>query len=279
MPKSLVQKISFFCGIGLLSFQLLLGNEAVEEDNNSVVLQPRRPEWAHQVLSTYENGAICELLLLEKKKHPIKRLMYYASGNIKEEADLSADGKESGARVIYYEQGQLYSVARYVQGRLHGGVRYYFPSGKIALVQEWKNGLQEGIHRAFTEEGVLVSEIHYRQGEKYGDAREFYPNGKKKSYAYYLHDLLHGKKIEWNENGGLLATSYYLYGMLHHPLTAATVERYFASGAIQQRHYFSFGLPHGECVKYYENGQEQYHVQYVDGKKEGMERSFTGSGS
>ena len=67
-----------------------------------------------------------------------QRIIYYSSGNKKEEYDFN-HGEKNGYYTSYYRNGALQSDLEYSGGRLIGSCSWYYPSGNLMKIQEFFN--------------------------------------------------------------------------------------------------------------------------------------------
>ena len=65
-----------------------------------------------------------------------QRILYYSSGNKKEEYDFS-NGEMDGHYESYYGNGALQSDLEYSRGKLIGSCSWYYPSGNLMKIQEF----------------------------------------------------------------------------------------------------------------------------------------------
>lgn len=86
-------------------------------------------------------------------------------------------GKMNGTKMVWYENGNVFSQTGYKDGKLHG------------KEMVWSEG------------GVMESQKEYRDGQKHGVHIEYYADGQPKIQREYRYDLKHGLQIEWNTNG------------------------------------------------------------------------------
>ena len=66
--------------------------------------------------------------------------------------------------MIYYylKEGQLYEIQHLVDGKIEGMDSVFYPSGKIKVLAEFKDGLRNGSFKSFLEDGTVEKEYLYR---------------------------------------------------------------------------------------------------------------------
>jgi hypothetical protein len=68
------------------------------------------------------------------------------------------DGNRHGVWKAYYENGVLWSITNYVDGRLQGVSMSYFPDGKPHFVGEYKNGKKSGLWKLYDKQGNVTEQ-------------------------------------------------------------------------------------------------------------------------
>ena len=53
----------------------------------------------------------------------------------------------------------------YINGKLEGTAKIYYPSGQLFDKENYKNGTAEGVRTVYYENGKLKSELIYKNGE------------------------------------------------------------------------------------------------------------------
>jgi antitoxin component YwqK of YwqJK toxin-antitoxin module len=95
---------------------------------------------------------------------------YVASshGNGKPEVVIYMKGKgEEAEKVmekVYYPNGQLEYVGRFLNGVEHGQWDYYYENGTRKYVEHWQNGQEHGVHLDYAPDGQVYRELHYEHG-------------------------------------------------------------------------------------------------------------------
>jgi hypothetical protein len=118
-----------------------------------------------------------------------------------------------------YKEGVLISEEPFVNNRMHGEAKYFYPSGKLRRTIEYKDAKRDG---RFV--------YYYETGEKYSD--ELYVNGK-----------LNGLKQNYKKDGTVTMSCSYVDGKPVPPL-----KEYDAGGKIIKQPTIKFSLS-GETLK------------------------------
>ncbi len=136
--------------------------------------------------------------------------------------DLKNGEKEKmdayGRRIVYHLK----------DGEYHGKIVVYYPSGKVYITGNFKNGNKQGIFKKYNENGTLSQVVYYKDDEPYR-VKTYYPNGQLKMDAQVTLSLLnrfsepiftaddwtlHGQVKEYYQNGQLKSIANYKYGQL-----------------------------------------------------------------
>jgi hypothetical protein len=75
-------------------------------------------------------------------------------------------GKRHGDELFYDKEGRLLSVLCWVDEKLDGETRRFFPNGRPANISRWQDGLKHGFEEVRDEEGMLVQMILWHKGEE-----------------------------------------------------------------------------------------------------------------
>jgi antitoxin component YwqK of YwqJK toxin-antitoxin module len=88
----------------------------------------------------------------------------------------------------------------------------YYPSGKLATAEQFKNGRRHGYLKQWFASGVLGYEANFQQGYNEGLAKSWWNNGKLRSQSYYLKGKLDGVAWEWYRTGEKFKRFNYVAG-------------------------------------------------------------------
>jgi antitoxin component YwqK of YwqJK toxin-antitoxin module len=146
------------------------------------------------------------------------------------------------------------------------------------------NGKKEGIYCIFHNNGSIMARSEMKKDEFNGKRECWYNNGTIESIEYYENDELHGKCKYWDSGGNLIKECYYEEGQLNRLCTKwnefgqVTSKEHYLEGIIDglcerilhdgSRYicYYKNGLPHGNYMLYYPNGQMKIRKSYDNGK-------------
>ncbi len=150
------------------------------------------------------------LCLLSCKENTLKhQIFYYENGNKKIERYLDAHNK--------------------TQGKLHS----YYPSGKLEMIIEYKNGRACGKFWSFYENGIVQNTSNVFKGKKNDTAWYFSEIGKLQSKYIFGNGLNEDtvKKVEYYPNGNVKSETATIQGQKLTPLVSYTIQ-YSPTGKI-----------------------------------------------
>lgn len=106
-----------------------------------------------------------------------------------------------GLSFFYFENGNLSTETRFVQGKREGESLLYYFSGEIYARLKYKNDQLHGIQEYFFSDGSLRSHICYEEGQLNGETCLYYPGNRLKKRVSYQQGKRHGKEVLLRENG------------------------------------------------------------------------------
>ncbi len=124
------------------------------------------------------------------------------------------DGMANGIWRTYYENGNVFVTANYMQGYLNGKAYFYYNSNKDLKLADidYKMDKIDGYYIEYFRNGNMKAKIEYRDGEKHGECQYFHENGNIRFSSKYKHGKRSGKSTVYDEKGkkiGKLDTDNY----------------------------------------------------------------------
>ena len=104
----------------------------------------------------------------------------------------------------YYDTTQLEYEASYLNGKLDGISRVWYPSGKLQSYSEYKYNYPHGKWKKYFENGFLMYEVSYSHGLKQGYEKWYHDNGRLKSEQEFEDDKPLSTITRWKPDGTLL---------------------------------------------------------------------------
>ena len=178
---------------------------------------------------------------------------YYYSGTLESTTDY-LQGNVNGTRKYYDQSGNLQLIKIYQDDELISYInvakgdtirfiekgdftlKSYFDNGKLAVEQNFSDGVFNGALRYYNIDGTQIKYGEYKNGDKEGRYINYYPNGKIYIQKMYKDDLLNGPFKQYYENGKIRKEAFYLndklYGkeVIYNPDGSVKSERYYWGG-------------------------------------------------
>ena len=149
-----------------------------------------------------------------------------------------------------------------------------FADGELPL-QEERNGEGgvDGVTVACYADGTVRSRKAYRDGVLSGEAQAFHPNGRLAERGPYLEGQRNGLHQTWWPDGREKSRLNFLHGK---PQGWSLL--YFANGQLDQKNLFEDGVMLS-TQSWRDDGTPLHAVEYVDGRKHGLERRWGEDGT
>ena len=131
---------------------------------------------------------------------------YFENGkttSIHTEGKVDNDLFRIGEWKSYYEDGQLKSVATYVNSNIHGDYVTYHPNGRKSEEGEVEHGKYNGEWRTYYKTGDLNQFMNFENDQLNGVYRQFYLSGKLAIEGKFENGLEIGQWNHYYENGNL----------------------------------------------------------------------------
>lgn len=95
---------------------------------------------------------------------------YTPSGVLESEGEMRGKERE-GKWLFYHEDGKsIMSEENYVNGKLHGEYKTFYPTGEPTEIAYYKNGLLHGNYKKYSIKGFLYQDFNYAEGKLNGMA-------------------------------------------------------------------------------------------------------------
>ena len=150
----------------------------------------------------------------------------------------------------------------------------HFADGELPL-QEERNGEGDfdGVNVEYHANGAVKSRKAYRDGVLSGEAQAFHPNGRLAKRGPYLEGQRNGLHQTGWPDGREKSRLNFLHGK---PQGWSLL--YFANGQLDQKNLFEDGVMLS-AQSWRDDGTPRHAVEYVDGRKHGLERNWGEDGT
>lgn len=115
----------------------------------------------------------------------------------------------------YFPNGKLAVLQTYKDGQFHGPNVYYNQDGSLSEKTENRHGQTHGIWNEYYSDGKLWTETPYQFDMTHGDKKEYYENGKLYRLTSFWYDVQNGYDIIYNEDGSEKSKIYYWNGEVY----------------------------------------------------------------
>ena len=177
----------------------------------------------------------------------------------------------------------LKSKELYYDDKREGPAYYYYPSGNIRQIINYRNGKRQGPSKVYDENGTVITLYEYindyvtsyefvnrvnAQGEKHGTWITFYPDGTKKEEEYYKNGVLDGATRMYSEKGSPIGGRTYRDGKIIEEGIQLTVEpmeltTYYDDGVtIMRKGTYLDSIPIGDHYFYNSSGVPEKAIRY-----------------
>lgn len=206
---------------------------------------------------------------VETSKINIRDLLVYT---------INSDTPFSG-HIIRESNGIALEEGSFFEGKLHGKILIYYPSGQIKSSSQYSNGeeilsnlyyengqlekesipLDENsiLVKEYSTSGSVISESNFKNLKLHGISKSFYPGGELKYEKNYLNGELSGKTIFYSSDGTIERETSYLNDSKNGLETI-----YNVNGQINSTTTYVDGKTQGPYSTYYLNGQLEERGEY-----------------
>ncbi|ALJ03682.1 hypothetical protein APS56_00305 [Pseudalgibacter alginicilyticus] len=206
-----------------------------------------KTEEVSEIINDIENSNIVDSLGYFKDlsgRNGIKKT-FFNEGNL-HKVENYKNGLLDGVYQEYYENGKLFKEGVYNKGFLKGPLKTYYIHGTIKHITEYNESGKHGIQEKYNIDGTLAEILTYAIDNKNGSFKKFHEDGKTlKKEGSYKNNILAGIYKEYYNNGDISLSCIY-----------------------------KEGFKDGPEIKYYENGNQQWVKNYVNGKLRGIQKYF-----
>jgi antitoxin component YwqK of YwqJK toxin-antitoxin module len=122
-------------------------------------------------------------------------------------------GMKHGKQLYLTKEGDTTRFEHYMNGKLDGVKKSYYPKSKIEKEVYYKEGLMDGPYKKYSREGVLLEELSFKQGKKDGELKYFYNDGKPLSVEHWTMDQKNGEFKTFFYQGNVQVSENYKKGV------------------------------------------------------------------
>ena len=171
---------------------------------------------------------------------------------------LYENGKKWNGRLeLIYENGNLQSVGKIVNGQKEGAWKSYSEDGILEDINIYKKGRLNGKYQAFYKNGNIKEELDFVNNVENGDFKQYYESGELESQGIYIDGKLEGKLITYYKNGVIQEEANLINGRFQ----GKAIKNYPTGKLKMELNYLNDELE-GKAVCYYEDGNiEEFYYE------------------
>lgn len=171
----------------------------------------------------------------------------------------------------YWENGNLKSELRYVDGKLNGISKWFLMTGKPQMEVTYKDDKMDGPSRRWHENGNIMEESWYKDGVQDSVNRIYSLKGSLIEETYYVGGALNGDVRRWYDNGQVYQEGQYVDGMMDGSWLV-----FYSDGNLAAKADFDKGT--GTQVSYDHSGYKCLVTNYFENEKHGKETYYNPDG-
>lgn len=122
-------------------------------------------------------------------------------GVVIESYKIDTDSLKQGESRSYDDEGKIFDVSNFVNGKLSGKRTIYYKSGTIDTEENYDNGVLNGNYTQYYENGNVMQRGSYNHGVLEGVVITNFENGTKKETVTFKNNIEEGPFVEYHDNG------------------------------------------------------------------------------
>ena len=196
-----------------------------------------------------------------KDDKPFGTFIYYFTSG-KKKAQITYINSYTTYTIMYHENEEILAQGKFINQLKDSTWNIYSPSGKVSIIENYKNGILNGERLVFyplgnsiTKKEQVSQKQFYLNGKLNGKQIEYFDNGKIWKESNYQNGVKEGEELTYNPYGFIEMKDFYLNGTKNGWCFA-----YDSIGSkINAKVYFKFGLKLDSVatVKYLEKLQAE----------------------
>ncbi len=210
-----------------------------------------------------------------EQQHYVGHVEFYnGKGGISKQGSYDEQGNKTGKWVSYYDTENLREISNYVDGKINGVIKLYFPNGYLKSELTIKNDSINGLVKFYRKTGGIFKIFNYVKQEKQGEYKEFFDIGSLSFEANMKDDKIDGKAVDYFSSGEKYEVAYYKDGLQE---GADTI--FYRNGNIARIKHFKAGKLEGDNLAYYDNKQLRFQGKYKNDNPYGKTVSYNRDGT
>ena len=215
----------------------------------------------------YDDGKVAQAGFFVDDEPNGELTYFHPDGSVRLKTTL-VKGQPNGALQAVYPDGKTQAEMNYENGQPNGAVKFYYPNGAVQSEGSFTRGLLSGPYKTYYPNGQIEVEVLADKNGR-GRYRSYYASGKLQTESTYAPAPLVQRPVK-NQLGDDLTKRVA-------PPTGTTnldgpATSYYESGQIKTKLTYRNGVPTGNGLEYFENGNLREETDYGNS---GRDRKIT----
>lgn len=154
------------------------------------------------LIMRYYTFIILAIIVLQSCDQSLKTIsVKNDAGIIIEQYQINADSLKTGESKAFDDDGDLYDLSNYQDGKLTGKRTIYYKEGSIDTEENYINDVLVGEYKQYYKNGTVMQTGSYTDGVLDGQVISYFEDGTKRESVTFLNNTENGPFTEFHENG------------------------------------------------------------------------------
>ncbi len=162
----------------------------------------------------YQGGTLKTLSVISRQGKRAVTVSYFPNGHKMAMGNYLNEKRDSLWQFFGDGTGKMVSEEFYVDGKIDGKSKVFYPEGGISEMTTYINGLKDGLWEQYFSDGVIKLRGTYKAGEKQGRLQLFFPSGQVRLSGLYNNGHQDGVWTSYDEKGKVVKKETYKNGEL-----------------------------------------------------------------
>lgn len=183
----------------------------------------------------------------------------------------------NGVYTSKYKNGNKELEATYLDSKLQGLRKVWYPDGQLLATEHYHNGLQDGKSEWFYPSGQLFREEYFKEGKNYNVSRVYYDTAINPALKSLLIEEFY--KTADSLNADYKRLQVWLESVYNAAGEMVISRQYYRTGQIKDETFYGKENEHGIAVHYYSNGLIKYTSTQFNHSPRGLYQEFEPNGN
>lgn len=179
---------------------------------------------------------------------------------------------QNGPYLEHFPNGNIKLEENYRNGKLHGLSTVYFEDGRLQRIYQYVDGLKQGPFKKYYENGQLHLEGNNKNDKLDGEIREYYEDGTPKEVLHVKEGLMEGPYLSYHPNGEIHST-----GQFAADKRTGDFKHYYDNKSLLREETYIEGKPEGIVKSFFSDGTQMSIKAYKNGLPDGRTANTTGT--